>query len=125
MWAQTWEGLYDLLAPYPEAGTVDVTEEMQKQVIQIISSNYCRQLFESFQPNFNLKGWNVTYMFQVAEEFYTSLDLQAMPTCYGEKSMIEKPKDPNREVVCHASAWDFSDKTDFRYDFFRFFAILK
>lgn len=32
MWAQTWEGLYDLLAPYPEAGTVDVTSEMQKQV---------------------------------------------------------------------------------------------
>lgn len=32
MWAQTWEGLYDLLAPYPEAGTVDVTNEMVAQV---------------------------------------------------------------------------------------------
>jgi peptidyl-dipeptidase A len=32
MWAQTWENLYDLLAPYPDAPTVDVTEEMQNQV---------------------------------------------------------------------------------------------
>ena len=32
MWAQTWEGLYDLLAPYPAAGTVDVTAEMVAQV---------------------------------------------------------------------------------------------
>lgn len=32
MWAQTWESLYGLLEPYPKAGTVDVTEEMQNQV---------------------------------------------------------------------------------------------
>jgi hypothetical protein len=52
-------------------------------------------------------------MFEVAEEFYTSLGLLAMPTCYGNDSMIEKPID-GREVVCHASAWDFSDGKDFR-----------
>ena len=34
MWAQTWEGLYDLLAPFPAAGTVDVTAEMVAQVIK-------------------------------------------------------------------------------------------
>lgn len=32
MWAQSWENLYPLLAPFPDAGTVDVTEEMQNQV---------------------------------------------------------------------------------------------
>ncbi|KAK4008639.1 hypothetical protein OUZ56_013772 [Daphnia magna] len=89
MWAQTWESLYGLLEPYPKAGTVDVTEEMQNQ------------------------KWNATYMFTTAEEFYTSLGLLAMPTCYGPNSMIEKPTD-GREVVCHASAWDFSDGKDFR-----------
>lgn len=52
-------------------------------------------------------------MFIVAEEFYTSLGLQAMPTSYGPKSMIVKPTD-GREVFCHASAWDFSDGEDFR-----------
>lgn len=88
MWAQTWESLYDMLAPYPEEGTVDVTDEMIKQ------------------------NWTVERMFQVSEEFYTSIGLEPMPTSYGSKSMITKPAD--RDVVCHASAWDFSDKQDFR-----------
>jgi peptidyl-dipeptidase A len=52
-------------------------------------------------------------MFTTAEEFYTSLGLEPMPTTYGNKSMITKPED-GRDVVCHASAWDFSDKEDFR-----------
>lgn len=39
MWGQTWEALYDLLAPHPDAGTVDVTEEMQKQVKFIVYIN--------------------------------------------------------------------------------------
>lgn len=35
MWAQTWESLYDLLklAPYPDAAPVDVTDEMNNQVL--------------------------------------------------------------------------------------------
>lgn len=64
--------------------------------------------------SFPMQGWDATKMFEVAEEFYTSLDLQAMPTCYGPDSMIVKPA--NRTVVCHASAWDFSDKKDFRWE---------
>lgn len=51
-------------------------------------------------------------MFETAEEFYESLGLQSMPTSYGSNSMIEKPE--GRDVVCHASAWDFSDGKDFR-----------
>ena len=57
--------------------------------------------------------WTANKMFIVSEEFYTSLGLLPMPTCYGKDSMIEKPTD-GREVVCHASAWDFSDGKDFR-----------
>lgn len=52
-------------------------------------------------------------MFQESESFYTSLGLKPMPTSYGSNAMIEKPTD-GREVVCHASAWDFFDKQDFR-----------
>ena len=59
------------------------------------------------------KKWDAEKMFIVAEEFYTSLGLLPMPTTYGNKSMITKPED-GRDVVCHASAWDFSDKEDFR-----------
>lgn len=52
-------------------------------------------------------------MFRVSEEFFTSLGLLEMPPEFWEKSMLEKPTD-GREVVCHASAWDFYNRKDFR-----------
>jgi Angiotensin-converting enzyme len=52
-------------------------------------------------------------MFKLSEEFFTSLNLTAMPESFWEKSILEKPSD--REMVCHASAWDFYDSRDFRY----------
>ena len=59
------------------------------------------------------QGWNATHMFRVSEEFFTSLGLLEMPPEFWEKSMLEKPID-GREVVCHASAWDFYNRKDFR-----------
>lgn len=59
------------------------------------------------------QGWNATYMFQVAEEFFTSLGLSPMPPEFWAESMLEKPTD-GREVVCHASAFDFFNRKDFR-----------
>lgn len=52
-------------------------------------------------------------MFRVAEEFFTSLGLLPMPPEFWAESMLEKPTD-GREVVCHASAWDFYNRKDFR-----------
>lgn len=52
-------------------------------------------------------------MFRVAEEFFTSLGLSPMPAEFWAESMLEKPSD-GREVVCHASAWDFYNRKDFR-----------
>lgn len=54
-------------------------------------------------------------MFRVAEEFFTSLGLSPMPPEFWAESMLEKPAD-GREVVCHASAWDFYNRKDFRSD---------
>ncbi|XP_056152965.1 angiotensin-converting enzyme [Lampris incognitus] len=88
MWAQTWNNIYSMMIPFPNKPNVDVTEEMVKQ------------------------GYNATYMFHVAEEFFTSLGLIEMPQEFWDKSMLEKPAD--REVVCHASAWDFYNRKDFR-----------
>ncbi|XP_026683101.1 angiotensin-converting enzyme-like [Diaphorina citri] len=51
-------------------------------------------------------------MFRTAEEFFTSINMSAMPPEFWERSMLEKPQ--GREVVCHASAWDFHDGKDFR-----------
>ncbi|XP_075631437.1 angiotensin-converting enzyme [Balearica regulorum gibbericeps] len=89
MWAQQWNNIYDLMVPYPEKPNLDVTSTMVQQ------------------------GWNATHMFRVSEEFFTSLGLLEMPPEFWEKSMLEKPAD-GREVVCHASAWDFYNRKDFR-----------
>ena len=52
-------------------------------------------------------------MFNTSEEFYTSLGLDAMPDRFWKFSMLERPDD-GREVVCHASAWNFFNGKDFR-----------
>ncbi|RVE59444.1 hypothetical protein OJAV_G00188490 [Oryzias javanicus] len=88
MWAQSWNNIYDLMTPFPNKPNLDVTNEMIKQ------------------------GYNATHMFRVSEEFFTSLGLMEMPTEFWEGSMLVKPDD--REVVCHASAWDFYNRKDFR-----------
>uniref|UniRef100_A0A803XZP4 Angiotensin-converting enzyme n=1 Tax=Meleagris gallopavo TaxID=9103 RepID=A0A803XZP4_MELGA len=89
MWAQQWNNIYDLMVPYPDKPNLDVTSTMVNQ------------------------GWNATHMFRVSEEFFTSLGLLEMPPEFWDKSMLEKPAD-GREVVCHASAWDFYNRKDFR-----------
>ncbi|XP_075578934.1 angiotensin-converting enzyme isoform X2 [Pelecanus crispus] len=89
MWAQQWNNIYDLMVPYPAKPNLDVTSTMVQQ------------------------EWNATRMFRVSEEFFTSLGLLEMPPEFWNKSMIEKPTD-KREVVCHASAWDFYNRKDFR-----------
>ena len=52
-------------------------------------------------------------MYRVAEEFFQSIGMEPMPASFWTNSMLEKPE--GREVVCHASAWDFNNGTDFRY----------
>ncbi|XP_014329010.1 angiotensin-converting enzyme [Xiphophorus maculatus] len=88
MWAQAWNNIYDMMIPFPDKPNLDVTNEMVKQ------------------------GYNATHMFRVAEEFFTSLGLKEMPPEFWDGSMLVKPED--REVVCHASAWDFYNRRDFR-----------
>ncbi|XP_078501201.1 angiotensin-converting enzyme isoform X1 [Lissotriton helveticus] len=89
MWAQQWNNIYDMMVPFPDKTNVDVTAAMVAQ------------------------NWDARYMFNVSDEFFTSLGLLKMPPEFWEKSMLEKPKD-GREVVCHASAWDFYNRKDFR-----------
>ncbi|XP_076312423.1 angiotensin-converting enzyme-like [Tachypleus tridentatus] len=87
MWAQTWTSLLEDLKPFDKP-SIDVTKKMQE-----------------------LK-WDAEKMFKVSEEFFTSLGLIPMPPEFWEHSMLTKPKD--RDVVCHASAWDFYNAKDFR-----------
>uniref|UniRef100_A0A8B9ZHT4 Angiotensin-converting enzyme n=1 Tax=Anas platyrhynchos TaxID=8839 RepID=A0A8B9ZHT4_ANAPL len=89
MWAQSWSNIFNLVVPYPDATKVDATPAMKEQ------------------------GWTPKMMFEESDRFFTSLGLIPMPQEFWDKSMIEKPTD-GREVVCHASAWDFYNRKDFR-----------
>jgi hypothetical protein len=59
------------------------------------------------------QGYTPLKMFKLAEEFFTSLNLSAMPKIFWERSILQKPE--GRDLICHASAWDFHDGKDFRY----------
>ncbi|XP_059145136.1 angiotensin-converting enzyme-like [Physella acuta] len=89
MWAQSWESIVDLLTPYKDKPTLDVTSEMVKQ---------------NYTP---LK------IFQTADSFFESLGLMKMVPKFWDKSILEKPND-GRDLVCHATAYDFYNKEDFR-----------
>merc|ERR1712226_215972 len=88
MWAQGWNNIERFVRPFPNRQGVDVTDELQRQ------------------------GYNATGLFVLSEEFFTSLGLERMPSDFWRDSLIVKPDD--REVVCHASAWDFYNQRDFR-----------
>mgnify|MGYP000097232762 CR=1 FL=1 len=51
-------------------------------------------------------------MVKMAEGFFVSLGLDPLPDTFWERSLFTRPKD--REVVCHASAWDVDAKDDIR-----------
>jgi len=81
MWAQTWGALYDIAAPFPDAGDrPDATPEIEKLTER--------------------------EMFDYADEFFQSLGMFAMTDDFWEKSVIKKREDVEA-MVCHASAWDF------------------
>ena len=51
-------------------------------------------------------------MVRTGERFYTSLGLAPLPKTFWERSLLVRPQD--REVVCHASAWDIDLEEDIR-----------
>ena len=52
-------------------------------------------------------------MFETSDKFFSDLGLIPLPQEFWDESMLTKPED-GREVVCHASAWDFYNAKDFR-----------
>ncbi|KAG5345054.1 ACE enzyme, partial [Acromyrmex charruanus] len=88
MWSQNWEGLFELVQPFPASRKLDVTLDMMIQGITPIR------------------------MFQIAEEFFTSLGMKPMPPEFWKFSILEKPID--REIKCTPSAWDFCNRIDYR-----------
>ena len=59
------------------------------------------------------QNYTVEKMFLTGDNFYAGLGLLRVPGSFWELSMLEKPTD-GRDVICHATAWDFYDASDFR-----------
>ncbi len=88
MWAQSWGNVYDLVKPEGEAPKVDITALMAAA------------------------DYDEIKMVKVSEKFFTSLGFAPLPDTFWERSLFVKPED--REVVCHASAWNIDDQDDIR-----------
>ena len=88
MWAQSWEGIYPLLAPPGAGAPVDLT----------------RLLVD--------RRTTPEEMVRYAERFFVSMGLPALPASFWSRSMLVRPRD--REVICHASAWDVDYVDDLR-----------
>ena len=61
------------------------------------------------------QGYTPQKMFRMSDQFFTSLGLIPMTPEFWNRSILEKPAD-GRDLVCHASAWDFYDGKDVRYE---------
>ena len=88
MWAQEWGFIYDLMEPYPGVSDFDVDATLK-------TKNYSPQ-----------------EMVRSAEDFYVSLGIDRLPDTFWERSQFTKPAD--RDVVCHASAWNLDGDDDLR-----------
>ena len=88
MWSQGWSFIYDILEPYPGAAALDVDSTLK-------TKNYSPQ-----------------EMVRSAESFYVSLGMERLPDTFWARSQFVKPVD--RDVVCHASAWNMDWEDDLR-----------
>jgi peptidyl-dipeptidase A len=88
MWAQQWGTIYNNVAPKDADPGYNVTELLAKN------------------------GYDEIKMVKQAEGFFTSLGFGELPESFWTRSMFVQPQD--RDVVCHASAWDLDNLDDIR-----------
>jgi peptidyl-dipeptidase A len=113
MWQQDWSNRWDILAPYTEAqaGSLDVTGALERQRESILSDLQTAQHpYISEDKRVELAREAdlaiARRMTERAEDYYVSLGMPKLPDGYWQKTQFIKPRD--RDVVCHASAWDMN-----------------
>ena len=89
MWAQEWGNIYDIVAP---KGVGDLGFDTTDLL--------------------TAKNYDALKMVRTGEAFFSSLGFAPLPDTFWTRSLFVKPAD--REVVCHASAWDIDNKDDLR-----------
>ena len=89
LWAQEWGNIYDVVAPRTRgAAPYDLTQLLERA---------------DYTPE---------RIVRQGEAFFSSLGFAPLPATFWERSMITQPRD--REVICHASAWDVDNVEDLR-----------
>jgi peptidyl-dipeptidase A len=88
MWAQEWGNINELVLPKGGTPTYDLTRLLEAKNTQPLD------------------------IIRTGEGFFSSLGFEPLPETFWMRSMFTKPAD--REVVCHASAWDIDNKDDLR-----------
>jgi peptidyl-dipeptidase A len=88
IWAQEWENVYPLVAPKGVDAGYSLDDILRKRKPGALD------------------------MVRTGEHFYTSLGFDPLPKTFWERSLFVRPKD--RDVVCHASAWDSDLEADVR-----------
>jgi peptidyl-dipeptidase A len=88
IWAQDWSNVYELVSPPRRSGEVSLDDILRAKQIPAVE------------------------MVRYGERFFTSLGFDPLPKTFWERSLFTKPRD--REVVCHASAWDIDSVDDLR-----------
>ena len=88
LWQQDWSNVYPLVAPPGDKQAFSLTERLKAKRI------------------------DAQEMVRIGERFFTSLGFAPLPKTFWERSLFVKPRD--REVVCHASAWNIDYVEDLR-----------
>jgi len=88
IWSQEWNNVYSLMDSPKPAQSYGLTKIL-------------------LDRHTDAKG-----MVKYGEAFFTSLGFAPLPKTFWERSLFTKPAD--RDVICHASAWDIDSKNDVR-----------
>jgi len=117
MWQQDWGNLWDILQPYRNAGNLDISAALEKQYQQDLSAALAKRgggatVQAKFEAEREAQLLIAKQMTERAQDFYTSLGMPKLPDSYWTNSQFIKPLD--RDVVCHASAWDMNMAGDVR-----------
>jgi len=88
MWSQTWANIYDIVGPSRSGPGYDLTRLLERQNLDPVE------------------------MVRYGETFFSSLGFAPLPSSFWDRSLFVQPED--RDVVCHASAWDIDFESDVR-----------
>jgi len=119
MWAQEWGNIYAIVAPtdpkLAQFKPVDLEDALKKQIAE--KDPAAAPAFKEGTDLSSDAGHAASLaagrdMVHYGEDFFKSLGFAPLPATFWERSQFVHPRD--REVVCHASAWDVDYVEDLR-----------